>query len=372
MRICYISHASAHFTAPYVDWFAARGDEVHVVSLSHGDVPNAVNHHPWKGKFDPFRASWHYFWAIPGVRRTVRRIAPDIVHAHYLTSNGLLAAAAGVHPLVVSARGSDVNLSMHHPLKRALLRFVLRRADLINPVSASLADQLLSLGASPEKMLCLTGGIETSRFLERPTPRRPGPVRVICTRHLRPLYGCDLILRAAGRLAERGVPFELMFAGAGDLQARLEREAGRLRLSDRVVFRGGYESAELPRLLADADVYVSASKSDGTSLSLLEAMAAGVFPVVSDIAANRDWISSENGMLFGVNRPDELATCLEAAIRDDALRGKAVSKNRELVSAEGDRDRNMARLAEHYDLLVHRRVVRTLSPGGPVRKDDVS
>lgn len=355
MRICYISHASAHFTAPYVDWFAARGDEVHVVSLSHGDVPNAVNHHPWKGKFDPFRASWHYFWAIPGVRRAVRRIAPDIVHAHYLTSNGLLAAAAGVHPLVVSARGSDVNLSMHHPLKRALLRFVLRRADLINPVSTSLADQLLSLGASPEKMLCLTGGIETSRFLERPTPRRPGPVRVICTRHLRPLYGCDLILRAAGRLAERGVPFELMFAGAGDLQARLEREAGRLRLSDRVVFRGGYESAELPRLLADADVYVSASKSDGTSLSLLEAMAAGAYPVVSDIAANRNWITGQDdGLLFRVESVEELACCLERAIIDESLREAAVCINRERVRAQADRDLNMSRLAEHYERLVSR------------------
>jgi len=184
MRICYIVHSQSHFAAPYIDHFARRGHEIHLISFTHDPLPNAVNHHPLPHDCDPTKSPLAYVRAIPQVRRLVRAIAPDLLHAHFLTSNGLVATASGFHPLVVSARGSDVHNSLRHPARRALIRFVLHRADLVNPVSAELAAKVAVLGVPAARTLCLSQGIEPDRFdVSRPV-RTDGVVRLICTRKL--------------------------------------------------------------------------------------------------------------------------------------------------------------------------------------------
>src|SRR5262245_53206442 len=103
MRICYVTHSNSHFAAPYVDYFSARGHEIHVISFHPHDLPNAIMHHPAGQSFDPERDKWRYVWNAGAAVRQIREIRPDILHAHYVSSNGVLAAASGVHPLVVSA-----------------------------------------------------------------------------------------------------------------------------------------------------------------------------------------------------------------------------------------------------------------------------
>src|SRR5438093_6320855 len=109
MRICYISHSISHFTRPYVDYFSRLGHDVHLVSLLGDGLPNAVNHHPAGTNVDGRFRSLVYLWALPRVRRIARSLAPCVVHAHYLSSNGALGAYAECHPLVVSAHGSDLH-----------------------------------------------------------------------------------------------------------------------------------------------------------------------------------------------------------------------------------------------------------------------
>jgi glycosyltransferase involved in cell wall biosynthesis len=90
---------------------------------------------------------------------------------------------------------------------------------------------------------------------------------------------------------------------------------------------------DLPGFLRAADVYVSASSSDGTSSSLLEAMASGLYPVVSDITANRPWVEhGKNGLLFAVGDAASLAEALrlcaaQRASWTDILRGIVSSSN---------------------------------------------
>src|SRR5437867_6178790 len=100
MRICYVAHSNSHFTAPYVDYFSAHGHEIHVVSFHPQDLARAVMHHPAGRRFNPEKHKLRYLWDARSFISLVRRINPDILHAHYVTSNGVLAAASGVHPLV--------------------------------------------------------------------------------------------------------------------------------------------------------------------------------------------------------------------------------------------------------------------------------
>jgi L-malate glycosyltransferase len=354
MRICYIVHSQSHFAAPYIDWFAARGHDIHLISFTRDPLPNAVNHHPLPHDCDPTSSPLHYVRAIPQVRRLVRAIAPDLVHAHFLTSNGLVATASGFHPLVVSARGSDVHNSLRHPARRALIRFVLQRADLVNPVSAELAEKVAALGVPAERTLCLSQGIDARQFTSvvRP-PRTDGVVRLICTRKLHRPYQPAVIVAALARLAAEGIDFHLTFAAGGrDLEA-LRRDVAARGLAERVAFLGGYAPAELPALLAAADVYVSASLWDGTSPALLEAMAAGLFPVVTDCPANREWLrGGVDGLVFAPDDAEALAAALLRTAREPALWSAARDRNRETVLGRADRETNMAVLAQHYDRLV--------------------
>ncbi len=371
MRICYIVHSQSHFAAPYIDYFAARGHDIHLISFTRDPLPNAINHHPLPHDCDPTSSPIFYVRAIPQVRRLVRAIAPDLVHAHFLTSNGMVATASGFHPLVVSARGSDVHNSLRHPARRALIRFVLQRADLVNPVSAELAEKVAALGVPAAKTLCLSQGIDARRFAVPRPPRSDGVVRLICTRKLHRPYQPAVIVAALAKLAADGVAFFMTFAAGGrDLEA-LRRDVAARGLADRVTFLGGYAATDLPRLLANADVYVSASLWDGTSPALLEAMAAGVYPVVTDCPANREWVRGEQaGLVFPADDAASLAAALARAVHEPALWSAACGRNREAVLRRADRETNMAVLAQHYDRLVEAAGRRRSATGA--RSDSVA
>lgn len=353
MRICYVCHSDSHFIVPYVEYFSSAGHEVHLISPHPDDLDGVINHHPVKGDFDPMKASIPYLWMIPKVRRMIRDIKPDIVHGHYLSSNGALAALSGFHPLVVTAHGSDVNYSIRHPIKRYVIRYAMKKAELVNVVSRDLEEQVLKLGVPVEKILQLTLGVKTENFAGVSPNRSSGPIRILCTRKLLPVYQCELIVKAAELLKNQGVEFEIVFAAGGPKEEELKRQVQKACLAEKITFLGGYKLKDLPQMLADTDIYVSSSFSDGTSLSLLEAMAAGTFPVVSDIIANRLWLKNErSGLLFDVNSHEQLSDCLVKAINDTELRQRAAKHNRELVIKEGDRNTNMQILSEHYCRLV--------------------
>ena len=348
MRICYVSHSDSHFTRPYVDYFSQRGNEVHLVSILGAGLPGAINHLPLGRNFSPTLRSLGYLRALPVVRKILRSLRPCIVHAHYVSSNGVLAAFSGCHPLVLSARGSDLH-GLWNPVRRAVLRYALTRADLVNQVSRAFERDLISLGASAARILTLSQGVESARFLTHRSSAPQDGVRLLCTRSLSPHYNPRGIVQALAILRSRRVLFRFLFAAGGPQESSLKREVARRGLVDHVTFRGGYTQDELPALLAQADVYVSASYSDGTSVSLLEAMASGAFPVVSDVAGNREWISGNgDGRLFVPNDPGHLADCLQEAIEGTDLRRFAVRTNRRTIDARGERTRNLAELAGAY------------------------
>jgi glycosyltransferase involved in cell wall biosynthesis len=89
---------------------------------------------------------------------------------------------------------------------------------------------------------------------------------------------------------------------------------------------------EMPRLLSGTDIYVSTSLDDGTSISLLEAMASGAFPIVSDIPSNREWIcDGENGFLVPTHEERVLAARIVETIRNRSLVEKAKQRNLHVV-----------------------------------------
>ena len=134
---------------------------------------------------------------------------------------------------------------------------------------------------------------------------------MICTRRFESVFDHLTIINALAILKEKKIDFKMTFVGNGSLLESVKEHVSKLGLSDKVNFLGKVNNDELPGLLAQNDIYLSASKWDGTSLSLMEAMACGLFPIVSDINANSCWIQNEvNGYLHKVGNAESLASCI--------------------------------------------------------------
>ena len=116
-----------------------------------------------------------------------------------------------------------------------------------------------------------------------------------------------------------------------------------------VEFLGFLDRARFRDALAEADVFVSVPSSDATSVALLQAMAAGCFPIVSDLPSQREWIEDGvNGFLAPLHRPDVLADLITRALDDAGLRRRAAERNRAIVEERGLNEVQMAKMERLY------------------------
>lgn len=281
------------------------------------------------------------------LRSLIRDRSIDVVHAHYISVYGLLAALAGPVPKILTLHGSDVLLAQRTRYNRAVMRFVARRINGFTSPAPHVTDALLQLGAEAGRIATFQYGVDCRRFHPAPGPRRGGEsLKIISTRRLERLYQVELLLMALSRMA-CGTGLRTVIAGDGAEAEPLARLAWSLQLEDEVAFTGSLDEDGVAGALREADLYVSTSPTDGASLSLLEAMATGLLPIAPDIPANSEWIRpGENGLLYQPGSPDALAEAITRGLHERALVEKARAENPSIIQERADFDQGIQRLAE--------------------------
>ena len=343
MRIVYVAWQGSEHTRRWAGFFAARGHEVHVVTCGAGEPGDASPAYAVHDLRTSRFGKLGYLLRLRRARRLIRSLEPDVVHAHHATSYGLLAAVANVHPLVVSCHGSDILLSGRNRFIRPLLRRVLNAADLITVPGPHVADRAAELGGNRQHIAVFQYGVEVDRLRSIRSAVVSDPqrreIRLVSARGLDALYHTDEVLRAMAILRARGVECVYDLAGRGSEADALRRLADELGIADRVTFHGHVPEGAAEQLIANADVFVSVPSSDGVSIALLEAMALGAIPLVSDIPANHLWIrDGVNGVIVQI-APHSIADGVLRALELDAAEIR--QRNLELVEARGDRQTNL-------------------------------
>jgi len=159
---------------------------------------------------------------------------------------------------------------------------------------------------------------------------------ILSNRNLQPIYNVSQLIGAIPRVLEEDPNVKFWIAGEGREREDLQNKVDELGLSASVRFLGRVSHENMPELLGNTDIYVSTSTTDGASVSLLEAMASGAFPVVTDIPANKEWITDgNNGFLIPTGNEALLARKIVEAIRHPELRATALERNRILVGEKG-------------------------------------
>jgi glycosyltransferase involved in cell wall biosynthesis len=157
------------------------------------------------------------------------------------------------------------------------------------------------------------------------------------------------LIRAIPVVLKEEPKAQFIIAGEGPEKENIEKEAENLNVSSSVQFLGRVPHEKMPNILAQTDIYVSTSLYDGTSISLLEAMGSGAFPIVTDIPANREWIvNGKNGFLVPTDEEGFLARRIIDAIRNHALLEKSRENNLLIVEEKALWPVNIGRIKKVY------------------------
>jgi glycosyltransferase involved in cell wall biosynthesis len=166
----------------------------------------------------------------------------------------------------------------------------------------------------------------------------------------------NAIVTAFPRMAARVPIAELVIVGEGSKRDILQKQASASGLDKRIRFLGSVPYGEMAGLYKAADVFVSIPASDATAMSLLEAMSCGLPVIVSDLPANREWISEGlNGSLVDPADLERMSQCMEEPFRNSALRTTYGSVNVAAIQEKANHDREMERMMEFYRSLVPRK-----------------
>ncbi len=237
----------------------------------------------------------------------------DAIDAHYMYPDGVAAAWIGAVlgvPVVITSRGTDVNLIPRHVLPRRLIRSAIQRATALIAVSASLKQVLVALGAPDDKVTVLRNGVETAVF--RPPDDRPALRASLGLKRPTLISVGGLIERKGHHRtigAMRQLPdFDLLIVGEGPERQRLEGLVAQFGLGDRVRLLGPHPHHELPGFYGAADASVLASSREGWANVLLESMACGTPVVAAHIWGNPEVVREPAaGLIYEPNTPEGIA-----------------------------------------------------------------
>jgi glycosyltransferase involved in cell wall biosynthesis len=347
MRLLVVGWVNSPHIAVWPRLLSGRGYEVHIAGEIAPDIPDtpppdaaSVSVMPTlrtPGLRAPRLAPW--------LRDVAREVEADIVHAHYLSIFGYIAARAGQTPLVVSAWGSDVYRAGW--LERRRSRLAIERADALVADSQALARAAVQL-AQPKRLEVIGWGVDPGLF--HPGDRAEARARlelpdvpiVLGPRGLEPHYNPQVLINAFERLQDDGALLVLKHPGTAvppDIQAAT---------GERIRLVGHVSEDELADWYRAADVVVSIPGSDSAPRTVWEAMASGTPVVVSDLPWTREHLKDGGNALLVPSEPEPVAAAIASVLGSPTRAESLARAGRETVEANMNREREMDRLDALY------------------------
>ncbi len=363
MRILYFSKNYTPHDHRFLSALARTRHEVFYLKLEADQrqvedrpVPASIEQVHWAGGRGTFR--WRDVpRLVVDLKRVIRRVKPDLIHAGPIQTCAFLAVLSGFRPLLTMSWGFDLMQDAErNAWWRWVTRFTLRRSTFFTSDARVTCDRAVAYGMDPGRTTVFPWGVDLRHFKPAPAAARRGSSKafvLFCNRSWEPRYGVDVLARAFVKVVQGGAPVSLLLLGGGSQARQIQQILMSGGALDRVQFGGQVPQADLPRWYRMADLYISPSHVDGSSVSLMEALACGVPALVSDIPANQEWVSEGgNGWLF----PDGDADALAGRILELIPQRRKLVRVRRLarLSAEqrADWTRNFGMLLKAYDQAV--------------------
>jgi glycosyltransferase involved in cell wall biosynthesis len=363
MRILYFSRDYNVHDHRFLTALADTPHQVAFLRLEKGSggpdeysLPQDIEVIPWKGGKKPYQAA-DKVRLVKDLQRVVDDYKPDVLHAGPLHLSAYLAAQTGFQPLVSMSWGYDLLYdAQRDPVVKTALRFTLQNSAVMVGDCQTIRRLAVSYGIPDERVITFPWGIDLERFGPFTSNERFNHPQftLLSTRGWEPIYGIDVIAQAFSLAARLAPELRLVMLGSGSQAENIRHILGDAGVLERVSFPGSVSQAELPEYYRSADLYLSASHSDGTSISLLEALASGTPALVSDISGNREWIEpGVHGWWFPDGNPQALAQMILSSFRQRQIFHSISSACRKLAEQRADWKINFPRLLDAYAIALN-------------------
>jgi len=338
-NIFFIADAMSIHTEKWVNYFVEQGYEVYLATFSGTNNTKCKNIY-FLGRTESKASggNYHYLLGISKLAKIFRKVKPDIVNAHYSYSMGLIALLAKRRSKIkcefsVVCHGSDVLAPPKPYIFDKLNRYILNRANKIFVVSDQLKDKVESLKIDVEKVYVGQYGVDIS------DSDISKDIDILSNRAYNANSRIDFLLEAIDTMDYRNLNIVFVIPNIGDMDYNIL-----LSKYPYVTFYKHVEYSKMINLVSRAKIYISATKSDGTSLSLLEAMKLNCIPIVSNIVSNRSWIlDGINGYLFNSKR--DFLFKLNNALNSSSSES-IVHVNKMLILEKGSYGKQMNKIKE--------------------------
>lgn len=368
MKISFLADGRSVHTKKWLRYLADRGYEVHMINIGGMKPMEGVEIHKLR-----FLRKFAYPLTVWKIRKVVKEIDPDILHAHVISQCGVYGALIGFHPLVLSAWGSDISADPEKSrIIRFLVKFALKRADLVHTGDVAGKNRLMELGCDGEKIFVQPEGVDTNRFSPkarsqslRRSLKIDNMYSVIITRWWILKYRVDVLIKAIPLVLKKIRDVKFILLGGGPLEDTLKELARKLGIYENVVFVGKIPYEDMPKYLASADVYVDtysdyrvdalddylvAGGGGGMGSTTGEAMACGTAQICSDNISVKlgRWFQ---GLMYKQLDHRNLAEKIVQLLRDEKLRRKIGEKSRKVALEICDLEKTMKQWETVYHKL---------------------
>jgi len=299
-----------------------------------------------------------YLTKIGKLRATVKRLDPQILHAHHASSFGFLSSFVDHPAKILSVWGYDViTFPYRSIINRAIINRALNPETLITATSECLRRAVMKLKPNRADIEVIPFGVDTELFAG--IERKPSDRVVIgIAKSLKPKYGVDVLIRAFGLLAARYDNIYLKIAGKGEHEKEYKKLTGDLNLSSRVEFLGFVEHLKLPSLFAQFDIFVMPSvlEDESFGVAAVEASATCLPVVATDVGGVSEVVvDNVTGYLVEKKDVNKLAAAIEKLIVNPELRLEMGKAGRDYVAQKYTWRDNLLAMKNLYEKILAER-----------------
>lgn len=334
MRILLLSDPASSHTYKWATAIREQSVEVYVFGLHQCDVSKYSDkdikvklfglQEEMKFQKGNSLSKLSYLRAVREIKSFILEIKPDIVHAHYVTSYGLLGALTKFHPFIISIWGSDIEeINFPYPLRKALIKYSFNHSDLVLATSNYLKHKGELF--TKKEIMVTPFGVDTDKFSPDSTRQyfSSEDITLGTVKILQKTYGIDQLIISFAELKKRtkNSHLKLLIVGSGPEEIYLKELASKILKSGDYIFTGNISHDKINQIHNNMDIEVYLSKREGFGVSILESMACAKPVLVSDSGALPEIIENNiSGIILSDTKIDSIVKEMEMLVNDEERR----------------------------------------------------